>query len=90
MSGKPRAIRFRSVTGSSMRRGDWEVTGRPYTTRAGKVVHVTIQRPGEPASAKEKASGSHERLMILRETATPTPKATPKTRRESGRRAKAH
>ena len=23
--------------------GDWEVTGRPYTTRAGKVVHVTIQ-----------------------------------------------
>jgi len=54
------------------------------------VVHVTIQRPGEPASAKEKTSGSHERLMILRETATPTPKATPKTRRESGRRAKAH
>ena len=24
--------------------GTWEVAGRPYTTRAGKVVHVTIQR----------------------------------------------
>ena len=33
--------------------GDWEVTGRPYTTREGEVVHVTIQRTssGSPVRA---------------------------------------
>jgi len=66
--------------------GDWEVTSRPYTTRAGKLVHVSIQRPGE-ATAREKMLGAYGRLMIRRSTATPIPKATLKPGRESRRRA---
>src|SRR2546422_692115 len=68
--------------------GDWEVTGRPYTTGAGKLVHVSIQRPGEQATAREKTWGAHERLTIQRATATPSHKPTPKTEREFGKHAK--
>ena len=27
--------------------GVWEVTGHPFTTREGKVVHAMIQQPGK-------------------------------------------
>ena len=46
--------------------GVWEVTGHPFTTRDGKIVHATIQQPGKAASAKEKTWGAHEKLMIQR------------------------
>ena len=60
------------------------MTHRPFTTREGKVVHVAIQKPGEPASVREKMWGAHERLTIQRETAT----VAPKTKRPASRRAK--
>jgi hypothetical protein len=53
--------------------GVWEVTGHPFTTREGKVVHAMIQQPGEAASAREKTWGAHEKLTIQR-------KANPTTR----------
>lgn len=28
--------------------GEWEVVGRPYTTNAGKDVHVRVQKVGQP------------------------------------------
>jgi hypothetical protein len=46
--------------------GVWEVTGHPFTTRDGKIVHATIQQPGKAASAREKTWGAHEKLMIQR------------------------
>ncbi len=46
--------------------GVWEVTGHPFTTRDGKVVHATIQQPGKAASARERTWGAHERLTIQR------------------------
>ena len=55
--------------------GEWEVTARPFTTREGKVVHATIQKPGEPASAREKTWGAHERLTIRRSSCCPSAKA---------------
>ena len=54
--------------------GEWEVIARPFTTREGKVVHATIQKPGEPTSAREKTWGAHERLTIRRSPAARPPK----------------
>jgi hypothetical protein len=54
--------------------GEWEVTARPFMTREGKVVHATIQKPGEPTSAREKTWGPHERLTIRRSSAARPPK----------------
>jgi len=28
--------------------GEWEVSGRPYTTAGGKTAHVRVQRLGQP------------------------------------------
>jgi hypothetical protein len=64
--------------------GEWEVTNRPFTTRGGKVVHVAIQKPGEPASAREKTWGAHERLTI-QPTAAPPAVEIPKTKRAKKR-----
>jgi hypothetical protein len=59
----------------------WEVAGHPFTTREGKVVHATIQKRGEAASAKEKTWGAHERLTIRRTDAPVEPKASTKSKR---------
>ena len=91
MSGKTLAILpMQLLVGDQFtdEEGDWEVTGRPYTTGAGKLVHVSIRRPGEQATTREKTWGAHERLTIQRATGTPVPKATLNPGRESGRRAK--
>lgn len=64
--------------------GDWTITGHPYTMREGKVVHATVQRPGDPASAKERTWGAHERLTVRR-AATPA-KPRPAGPRQGGRR----
>ena len=91
MSGKTRAILpMQLLVGDRFtdEEGDWEVTGRPYTTGAGKLVHVSIRRPGEQASTGEKTWSAHERLTIQRAAGTPVPKATLNPGRESGRRVK--
>jgi hypothetical protein len=68
--------------------GEWEVTGHPFTMREGKVVHATIQKPGEPATAKEKTWSAHEHLTIQR-AATPVAPATGrKSKRPSRTRTK--
>ncbi len=64
--------------------GDWEITGHPYTMREGKVVHATVQRPGEPTSAREKTWGAHEHLTTQRSSATPAPPSRA-TRASDGR-----
>jgi hypothetical protein len=66
----------------------WEVTGHPFTTREGKVVHATIQKRGEAASAKEKTWGAHERLTIQRTDAPVEPKASTKSKRPTRTRTK--
>jgi hypothetical protein len=84
MTGKPVAIlpmQLQVGDRFTDEEGEWEVTGRPYTTRQGKVVHATIQKPGEPATTREKTWPSHERLTIQRAAATPTPEARAKTKR---------
>jgi hypothetical protein len=61
--------------------GVWEVTGHPFTTRDGKVVHATIQQPGKAASARERTWGAHERLTIQRSV-------EPAAKRKAGRGSK--
>ena len=66
----------------------WEVTGHPFTTREGKVVHATIQKPGKAASVKEKTWGAHERLAIQRTTEPVVPNASAKSKRPTRTRTK--
>ena len=68
--------------------GVWEVTGHPFTTREGKVVHAMIQQPEEAASAREKTWGAHEKLKIQRKV-NPAARTTPrKSRAPKGKRAR--
>jgi hypothetical protein len=46
--------------------GEWEVVVRPWTTRGGKLVHATVQQPGDPSTKHDKNWGAHERLAIRR------------------------
>ena len=68
--------------------GVWEVTGHPFTTREGKVVHATIQQPGEAASAREKTWGAHEKLTIERGVRPATGSASRKSQGPKGKRAR--
>jgi hypothetical protein len=47
--------------------GEWEIIGHPYTTNAGKVAHVGLQRVGEPAVTEIRTWGAHERITVKRE-----------------------
>lgn len=66
--------------------GDWAITGHPYTMREGKVVHATVQRPGDPASVKERTWGAHERLTVQRAATPARVKTRPARTRQGGRR----
>jgi hypothetical protein len=44
----------------------WEVVTRPWTTNAGKLVHASVQKPGDPSTKRDKTWGAHERLAIRR------------------------
>jgi len=68
--------------------GVWEVTGHPFTTREGKVVHATIQKLGEAATAKEKTWGAHERLTIQRTDEPVVSKASTKSKRPARNRTR--
>ena len=46
--------------------GVWEVITHPWSTRGGKLIHVTVQKPGEPNTTRDKKWGAHERLIIRR------------------------
>jgi len=44
--------------------GEWEVIGRPYTTNAGKDVHVRVRRVGQPDVTE--IWRAHERVSVTR------------------------
>jgi hypothetical protein len=46
--------------------GVWEVINHPWSTRGGKLIHATVQKPGEPNTTHDKKWGAHERLIIRR------------------------
>ena len=46
--------------------GVWEVINRPWSTRGGKLIHATVQKPGEPSTRRDKRWGADERLIIRR------------------------
>ena len=46
--------------------GEWEIATRAWTTHGGKIVHATVQNPGDPATKRDKTWSAHERLAIRR------------------------
>jgi hypothetical protein len=46
--------------------GEYEVIGRPYTTSAGKDVHVRVQRVDNPGVTMIRSWGAHERVGVKR------------------------
>jgi hypothetical protein len=49
--------------------GEYEVIGRPYTTKAGKDVHVRVQRVDNAEVTMIRSWGAHERVSVKRATA---------------------
>ncbi len=57
---------------------EWEVASRPVTFKKGHEVRARVQRPGNPATAREKYWAAHEKITVRRVTASPTrPTAEP-------------
>jgi hypothetical protein len=46
--------------------GEWEIVTRPWTTHGGKMVHSSVQKPGDPSTKRDTTWGAHERLAIRR------------------------
>ena len=46
--------------------GEWEVIGRPYTTAAGKIAHVRVQRVASSDITQIRTWGAHERISVKR------------------------
>ena len=46
--------------------GEYEIAGRPYTTNAGKDVHVRVRRVDNAEVTMVRTWGAHERLAITR------------------------
>src|SRR5213078_5280656 len=49
---------------------EWEVASRPVTFKKGHEVRARVQRPGQPATAREKYWGAHEKITVRRLTAS--------------------
>ena len=72
-------------------KGAWEVVNRPWSTRGGKLVHATVQKPGEPNTRRDKNWGAHCmggdamacRPGARRETHCDEPMAKPKTEKKA-------
>jgi hypothetical protein len=47
--------------------GEYEIFGRPYTTNAGKDVHVRVRRVDNPDVTMIRSWGAHERVAVRRE-----------------------
>src|SRR6266550_8396717 len=57
---------------------EWEVASRPVTFKKGHEVRARVQRPGNPATAREKYWAAHEKITVRRVTASPSrPTAEP-------------
>jgi hypothetical protein len=41
--------------------GEWEIVTHPWTTRGGKLVHATVEKPGDASTRRDKHWGAHER-----------------------------
>src|SRR5437773_1018939 len=52
---------------------EWEVASRPGTFKKGHEVRARVQRPGNPATAREKYWEAHEKITVRGVTAAPTP-----------------
>src|SRR5438093_13418589 len=50
---------------------EWEVASRPVTFKKGHEVRARVQRPGNPATAREKYWAAHEKITVRRVTASP-------------------
>jgi len=46
--------------------GEYEIIGRPYTTNAGKDVHVRGKKVGQPEATEVRSWGAHERISVKR------------------------
>jgi hypothetical protein len=46
--------------------GEYEVIGRPYTTNAGKDVHVRVKRIDNAEVTMIRTWGAHERIVVKR------------------------
>jgi hypothetical protein len=49
--------------------GEYEIIGRPYTTNAGKDVHVRVRRVDNADVTMMRSWGAHERVSVKRATA---------------------
>jgi hypothetical protein len=49
--------------------GEWEVVGRPYTTNAGKDVHVHVRRVDNTEVTMIRTYAAHERISVKRASA---------------------
>ena len=48
--------------------GEWEVTGRPFTTAAGKNAHARVRKVSQPELTDLRSWGAHERISAKRAT----------------------
>jgi hypothetical protein len=46
--------------------GEWEITGHPFTSRGGKVVHPRVKQIGELAVTEERSRGAHGKVTARR------------------------
>ncbi len=49
--------------------GEWEVTGRPFTTAAGKNAHARVRKVRQPELTDLPSWSAHERISVKRATA---------------------
>src|SRR5256885_15054774 len=52
---------------------EWEVASRPVTFKKGHEVRARVQRPGNPATAREKYWAGHEKITVRRRTLATVP-----------------
>jgi hypothetical protein len=46
--------------------GEWQVTGRPFTTAGGKTVHARVKKVTQPDVTEIRSWGAHERVSVKR------------------------
>ena len=56
---------------------EWEVASRPVTFKKGHEVRARVQRPGQPATAREKYWAAHEKITVRRGTLAPAAPSRP-------------
>jgi len=51
--------------------GEYEIAGRPYTTNAGKDVHIRVQKVDQPDITEIRTWSAHERISVKRASGPP-------------------